>query len=66
MKFSTMEKNCKNHLDYPDRGSYRVKWILQTAMVMTVFYTILWYYFPRYEVIEKIPMCPSIIPEIVC
>lgn len=49
-----------------DRFDYKIKWILTTAMVMTVFYTILWSFFPRYEVIEKKPMCPSIIPEIVC
>lgn len=49
-----------------DRFDYKIKWILSTAMVMTVFYTILWSFFPRYEVIEKKPMCPSIIPEIVC
>ena len=36
-----------------DRFDYKIKWILQTAMVMTVFYTILWYYFPNTVVIEK-------------
>lgn len=49
-----------------DRVDYRIKWILQTAMAMTVFYTILWFYFPRVEVVEKQMSCPSLIPEIVC
>lgn len=65
IKFYDMEKqnNCVEHLDYPDRGSYKKKWIIRTIVIISIPYMILWYLFPR--IIEK-RIYPTPITELVC
>lgn len=60
-----MTQNCRTPKDLPDRGSYRIKWIIQTTLVVSIIYFILWYFFPRYEVVEKKVYIPPL-KELVC